>query len=256
MCIAALAWDEHPRWRLVALANRDEFHARAAAPLAKWPDGTLAGRDLLAGGTWLGVRPDNGRMVLVTNHRADGFHEPRRASRGDLVRRLLAGADPADEPVADYNPFNIFCLTGNRLWLVGNYPQEERRQLPPGIHGLSNGPFTPPWPKTRALCGELGEWLAGPADEPAHLLALLGDERQRPAAPGETGPEARFSGVFIRNPTYGTRCSTVILIDRSGSGKMIERRFDSSGATTGETTLRFTMATPAPEPASDPQGLP
>lgn len=71
MCVAAIAWAAHPRWRLVAIGNRDEFHARPAAPLARWDNGIVAGRDLEAGGTWLGVSP--GRFALVTNYRVDGY---------------------------------------------------------------------------------------------------------------------------------------------------------------------------------------
>ena len=83
MCVAALAWLAHPRWRLVAIGNRDEFHARPTAPLARWSGGVIAGQDLQAGGTWLGVREQ--RFGLVTNLRALGFPQPDMVSRGALV---------------------------------------------------------------------------------------------------------------------------------------------------------------------------
>src|SRR5579864_7075567 len=111
MCVAAFAWQAHPRWLLVAIGNRDEFHERPAAPLARWGDGGIvAGRDLLSGGTWLGVS-EAGRFGLVTNLRGHGGPEPDRASRGALVTDLLVGhghyADPATAPLQDFNPFNL-----------------------------------------------------------------------------------------------------------------------------------------------------
>jgi uncharacterized protein with NRDE domain len=241
MCIAALAWMAHPRWKLVALANRDEFHARPAAPLDRWADqpGLIAGRDLQSGGTWLGVREgDAARFVLVTNHRADGYPLPDRPSRGALVTELLDGANPRAVPSAEYNPFNLFSASPDALWLLTNHP-EQRIELGPGLHGLSNGPFLPPWPKTRELAAALARWLETDATATEPLLAALADETMPPAIPGESGPESPFSPVFIRNPAYGTRCSTLVLIDRQGDGTIIERRFDATGTTTGETQFTF-----------------
>jgi uncharacterized protein with NRDE domain len=93
MCIAAFAWRAHPRWLLIAAANRDEYHARPAASLARWPDAdhVLAGWDLQSGGTWLGVS-EQGRFALVTNVRGYGLPDVDRASRGALVSDLLTGA--------------------------------------------------------------------------------------------------------------------------------------------------------------------
>ena len=241
MCIAALAWEAHPRWKLVALANRDEFHARPAAPIERWTDhhGLIAGRDLQSGGTWLGVREGaNPRFVLVTNHRAEGFPLPDRPSRGALVTDLLEGAEPLAVPLASYNPFNLFCASPDALWLLTNHP-EQRIELGPGLHGLSNGPFLPPWPKTRELTASLARWLETDAIDTEPLLSALADETMPAAIPGESGPESPFSSVFIRNPAYGTRCSTLVLIDHHRAGSIIERRFDATGTATGETQFAF-----------------
>ena len=243
MCIAALAWQAHPRWKLVALANRDEFHERPAAPLDRWPDAAdlIAGRDLQSGGTWLGVREsttDAARFVLVTNHRAEGFPRPDRPSRGALVTDLLEGADPLAVPLVRYNPFNLFSASPDGLWLLTNHP-EQRIAIGAGLHGLSNGPFLPPWPKTRAVTAALADWLKTDAAATEPLLAALADETLPPAIPGESGPESPFSSVFIRNPLYGTRCSTLVLIDHHGAGTIIERRFDAAGERSGESEFRF-----------------
>ena len=238
MCIAALAWDAHPRWQLVALANRDEFHARPASPLAR-QNSLICGRDLQSGGTWLGVRDGTDpRFVLVTNHRAEGFPQAGRPSRGGLVADLLDRIDPHAIPLAPYNPFNIFAASADALWLLTNHP-EQRLTLPPGLHGLSNGPYAPPWPKTRALTAALAHWLGEDGNDPEPLFAALADESLPPAIPGESGPESPFSAVFIRNTEYGTRCSTLALIDCEGAGRIIERRFNPAGTITGETAIAF-----------------
>lgn len=251
MCIAAFALNAHPRWRLVVAANRDEYHDRPAAPLARWTDeaGTpiLAGRDLGAGGTWLGVNEQSGRLVLITNYRLPGFPEPHRPSRGALVTGLLTGDDPEIVPLAPYNPFTLLYVdgAGGQLQsnLLSNRPVERRLALPPGIHGVSNGPFERPWPKTRQLCDDLKTWLDEGRDEPDALFAALARETPEAVpAPwnGDDGtPEARLAPVFIRDGVYGTRCATVVLVDAEGSGLIAERRFGPEGQPTGETSLPF-----------------
>ncbi|MEO5586548.1 MAG: NRDE family protein [Novosphingobium sp.] len=237
MCVAAIAWSAHPRWRLVAIGNRDEFHARPTAALAKWDDGSgiIAGRDLRAGGTWLGVTAA-GRFALVTNFRVPGYPKAGLASRGGLITSWLN-----DEPLGDtaaMNPFNLCMADADTAQVVTNHPDPERHTLGPGVHGLSNGAFARPWPKTRQLCAALDQWLAGAATDPAGLFAALrSDSPLAPKAADEEGPDAPYSPVFIHNAIYGTRCSTVIMIDHSGAGTISERSFDEDGRTTGRHTL-------------------
>ncbi|HEX7751340.1 MAG TPA: NRDE family protein [Novosphingobium sp.] len=246
MCVAAIAWDAHPRWRLVAIGNRDEFHARPAAGLAEWDDGSgiLAGRDLQGGGTWLGVS-NAGRFVLVTNFRVPGYPQPGRPSRGGLVTDLLTGTVRAAEvEIAAFNPFNLFVVEGGEARVLTNHPFEARQPLTPGVHGLSNGPFEGSWPKTRQLNVGLADWLGGPAEDFAPLLTALRAETPHPAdapddAPPGSQPEARYAPVFIRDSLYGTRCSTVVAVDRAGGGTILERRYAPDGKATGETALRF-----------------
>lgn len=231
MCVAAAAFRADPRWRLVVIGNRDEFHERPTAPLAHWENGVIAGRDLQAGGTWLGVN-EAGRFALVTNLRVDGYPLPHLASRGALVTDWLAGHDPAAPETM--NPFNLFMTDADHAWHLTNHPHVRRLALAPGIHGLSNGPHEEPWAKTRALEAALGAWLEAGEDNPEPLFAALASRTELP------GPEARFSPVFIRNTLYGTRCSTVLLIAADGTARIIERRFDAAGKTTGETAIAFT----------------
>lgn len=230
MCVAAIAWQAHPTFPLVAIGNRDEFHARPAAPLAPWDgDAVIAGRDLQAGGTWLGV--SDGRFGLVTNLRVPGYPRPELASRGALVSDWLRRRNPG--AVEAMNPFNLWLADCERLRFVSNHPAAEWVDLEPGIHGLSNGARGDRWFKTARLEEALEDWLDGDFAVEALFAALADPTPQSP------DPEDAFSPVFIRNQAYGTRCSTVVLVDARGQGRIIERRFDAAGETTGETALDF-----------------
>lgn len=237
MCVAAIAWQAHPRWRLIAVGNRDEYHDRPAAPLARWQDepGVIAGRDLRAGGTWMGVS-DAGRFALVTNYRVPAGPQPGRPSRGVLVTDWLArGIDPADLPLAPFNPFNLLVADRASARFITNHPDAWAEELAPGVHGLSNGNRTPLWPKTAVLGAALEHWLGGEAQDFALLFSAL---RIADPLPGN-GPETRLSSVFIADPVYGTRCSTVMAVGHDGRGVMVERRFDPTGAAAGETMVDF-----------------
>lgn len=237
MCVAVVAWQAHPDWLLVAAANRDEYHERPTAPLARWDNGTIAGRDLRAGGTWLGVT-ESGRLALVTNFRAEGYPKAGLASRGALVTDWLQGG--ANSQGEAMNPFNLLLIDSATARIVSNWPRHAEHALPPGVHGLSNGAFERPWPKARRLCADLAEWLADDARDLNALLTALRNEAPFSERDREDdGPESAYSGVFIRNPVYGTRCSTVVAIRRDGRGTIIERRFDEQAESIGETQLHF-----------------
>jgi uncharacterized protein with NRDE domain len=159
MCVLALAFDEHPRWRLVLAGNRDELHARPSAPLHRWdgPGRVLAGQDLSGGGTWLGVSED-GRLAVVTNLRGFGPPAPDRPSRGRLLSDLLAGdgdyAAPSDGQLERFNPFNLFALTDGRLMFWTNRPAplgRRRRRFSFAIR--STAPAAPPWSPSIAMGG-------------------------------------------------------------------------------------------------------
>jgi uncharacterized protein with NRDE domain len=237
MCVAAIAWAKGPRWQLVAIGNRDEFHGRTAAALGRWTDGRiLAGRDLEAGGTWLGV--SEGRFGLVTNLRTPGYPRSELASRGALVTDWLRGHAP--KPAPEMNPFNLWLADRSKLMVVTNQPVWEVLELDPGIHGLSNGAHRDRWFKTARLESALGQWLESDGGTDT-LFGALRDE-----TPETADPEDVYSPVFIRNPTYGTRCSTVVTVDAMGRGRIAERSFDSTGVQTGEVVLEFSWTSQAP----------
>ena len=166
--------------------------------------------------------------------RSDAPPDPASPSRGGLVTGLLAArADPATVPLAAYNPFSLVCVERSAAWLLTNRPEPGRMRLEPGIHGLTNGPFARPWPKLAGLTAALGDWLERGEPDPEPLFAALRDD----SVPAGAFDEATASPLFIRNQVYGTRCSTVVLIERGGQTTIVERRFASGGAPGGETKL-------------------
>ena len=216
MCLILLAWGTSEANPLVVAANRDEFHGRPAAPAAFWEDrpGILAGRDLEARGTWMGVSR-SGRFAAVTNYR--GAREPRAAeSRGALVSRFLdGGQDPAGyigevrEKGASYSGFNLLVSDGRELWWTSNRGGEARR-LEPAIYGLGNTLLDAP--EVEPSKRRFAEIVSGAAAvEP--LFSVLAQAR-------------------IVHPVYGTRCSTVMIGKRYA-----ERSFSPDGE--AQETLQY-----------------
>lgn len=229
MCLITFALDVHPRYRLILAANRDEFFERPTSPAMFWPSRPhiLAGRDERAGGTWCGVSK-SGRFASVTNYREAPDDQEQRLSRGELPVEFLASsvssAEYANSVQADaqrYAGFNLLVDDGARFSYYSNRgsgPEE----LGPGVYGLSNHLLNSRWPKvTRAVNGLTGI-LNNPDPGTGPLLDLLMDDTI--AADSEL-PETGFgrawervlSPIFISTPEYGTRCSTVILVSRTGS---------------------------------------
>lgn len=251
MCLAAFALNAHPRYPLVIAANRDEFFARAAAPMAWWADrpDILAGRDLSAGGTWFGLTRA-GRLALLTNVREPGRQNAEAPSRGALVVDWLNSADSAPvfarQLAGGYNGFNLITADVVRddwHWISNRAPTP--LALGAGIHTLSNAALDTPWPKTvglrAAMAGALGQ--AADADDLAdRLFAALADPTHAPdAALPDTGVglarERLLSPRFIRMPdpdqpeiaAYGTRCSTVLVRQANGATRVVERSMSAEG---------------------------
>lgn len=255
MCLALVAIDAHPRYRYVIAANRDEFHSRPAAPAA-WGKaapfiGILAGRDLTAGGTWLGVTA-GGRFAFLTNVREPHRHMASAPSRGELVPRVLDAAHDSAQALAAiaadgaaYNGFNLLCGDAHGTIWISN---RTASPLPvgPGIHGLSNALLNTPWPKVTQTKAAFAKWAARADPDIEPLLALLADRTVAPdSALPATGVglewERVLSAPFIVSERYGTRCSTVVTIDRDGNAQLIERTFDQRGAVTGEVAFAFAL---------------
>lgn len=252
MCLILFAWQAHPGYPLVLAANRDEFHQRPTAEADFWDDAPdiLAGRDLQAGGTWLGVNR-GGRFAAITNYREPvepGIGTVQ--SRGHLVREFLSGRRPPmdhatrlRDQASDYQGFNL--LMGNRssLAYVSNR-NESVSTVEPGVHGLSNHLLDTNWPKVEAGRDQLKEILQNEEIEPESLFDLLSD---RSLTPGEMpqdiekhlAPERMMKHYFIVSDVYGTRSSSVLLLRRDGGIYFSERQYNAQGQATD--TRRFLL---------------
>ncbi|MCO7521078.1 MULTISPECIES: NRDE family protein [unclassified Pseudomonas] len=246
MCLIVFAWRPGHALPLIVAANRDEFYARPTQALAAWEDapGVHAGRDLEAGGTWLGIGPA-GRFAALTNIRDPGQPVGPR-SRGELVAAYLQGElgveaylDQVASRSGHYAGFNLLVGDSARLgYLHGREPAP--RLLDAGVYGLSNAGLDTPWPKlVKARSGLNG--LLETAD-PQRLLALLADSEPAPEGElPETGvglaTEKLLSSVFIASQNYGTRASTVLIVDAQGRRRMVERSFGPFGGHLGEVEL-------------------
>lgn len=239
MCLVVFALDCHSRYRLILAANRDEFHARPTLAAARWSDfpRVLAGRDLLCGGTWLGVSVE-GRLAAVTNFRdpARDIGTPR-FSRGTLPAGYLTTAVPPRAYLetlpagpGDYNGFNLIVADREELWYCSNRRDVGPVRVAPGIHGLSNHLLDTPWPKVTTSKDCLERLILDDRVSPEALLGLLSDTTPFPdhLLP-DTGigreRERMLSPRFISGHTYGTRSSTVILVEQEGGIYFMERSY-------------------------------
>jgi uncharacterized protein with NRDE domain len=227
MCLIAWNWQPDSATPLLLLANRDEFYARAALPLHWWQDGQmLAGQDLQAGGSWLGM-DRKGRLAALTNYRLPVNDPGTRPTRGALVANYLQGNWEAGDYLAtlaqradDYNPFNLLLFDGHCL--LGLESRHGRVvTLQPGIGAVSNADFNTPWPKLQSLKTALqSQYRAGHTDVP-DLLPLLQDktlaadaELPRTGVPLEL--ERNLSAIFIASNQYGTRASSIVRLRQDG----------------------------------------
>jgi len=236
-----LGVEAHPRYPLIMVANRDEFHARPTRPAGFWPDQPhiLAGRDERAGGTWMGV-DRAGRVAALTNFRNPDAPDSAPRSRGDLPAGFLGGKQSAAaylEQVAkrrdEYLGFHLLLWEHGRCRHYSNR-QDEAQCVAPGVHGISNEHLASAWHKVRAGRRALRRAIACSADDNEALFELLRDEFEPDAADGPP--------MFIRGDAYGTRSSTVLRIDRQGLVDFEERRFDAAAQRTGRTRFRFRAA--------------
>lgn len=243
MCILVFDWQPGTARPLLLLANRDEFHMRPTAPLAQWPDQPQvhAGRDLQAGGSWLGVAPGR-RFAALTNIRNMEPERPR--SRGGLVSDYLAGEQLPGTylrrlagQTAAYNGFNLLAGTADELWFLHSQAAAPQR-LAPGIYALCNASLDTPWPKLVRLRTAFSR---ADHDDDEALLALMQD-RWRPGDDmlPETGiglaVERQLSSIFICGDEYGTRATSVLRMD-DRQIRFTERSFAAGGVPAGQCSL-------------------
>jgi uncharacterized protein with NRDE domain len=224
MCLILLSYKEHPSYRLILAANRDEFYDRPTAPLGFREEAPyiLAGRDLKSGGTWLGVTR-SGRICAITNFRDPARQLNDAPSRGLLVENFLKGDEPPEEYLRKvkkeggrYNGFNLLAGDGSGLFCFSNMSAGVSK-ISPGIHGLSNHLLDTPWPKIEKGKKGFKNILSENMVDTERIFALLADEEKPPDDKlPDTGVglewERILSSLFIRSEIYGTRSSSVVLI--------------------------------------------
>ena len=253
MCLIVLAWKAHADLPLLVAANRDEWRERPTEPAHWWPDhpDLLAGRDLQAGGTWMGVTRA-GRFAAVTNFRDPADKRSTARSRGSIVIEFLLGRDSPQgflatlaARAAEYNGFNLIVGDGASLWYFGSR-EGEVRAIEPGVHGLSNHLLDEPWPKVVRGRMAMQEAIREPDPAP-RLFAVLGDGQGAPdKALPRTGVgiawERRLASPLITGADYGTRCSSVLSIAGDGVTRLEERTRGADGLVTGTVTEVFRRA--------------
>lgn len=254
MCLAIIALNTSPDWPLIVVANRDELHTRPTLPAAPWTDAQniVGGRDLNAGGTWLGMTA-NGRFALLTNFREPGRHDLNAPSRGQLTDRYLKGDESAEsyaksirEQGRFYNGFNLLIADDRGCWYVSNRASantpQDAQKISPGVVGISNASLNTPWPKLKRTQHAVSELLVRQQTskpDPERLFEIMMDTRS--ASLDElpdtgVGPEREklLGSPFIKNERYGTRCTTLIMKRSDGRVRFHELRFDPQGKQNGE----------------------
>jgi uncharacterized protein with NRDE domain len=252
MCLIVLAWRARAAFPLVVAANRDEWRERPAEAAHWWPEhpGLLAGRDLQAGGTWMGITR-SGRFAAVTNFRDPSDKRSTARSRGGLVTEFLLGSETPLHFLGnlaprsrEYNGFNLILGDGAGLFYYGSR-EGKARPIEPGVHGLSNHLLDEPWPKVVHGRARMAAALAASDPAPA-LFEMLSDttasgDDELPATGVGIEWERRLSPALIAGRDYGTRASTIVTVSSSGEVSFEERTRDGDGEVTGVAAHRFAL---------------
>lgn len=241
MCLILFSWNHHPKYKLIVAANRDEFYARPTAQAHFWKENPkiLAGRDLQAGGTWLGIAK-SGLFTAVTNYRDLSTIKENAVSRGSLTKDYLESRFDPEEYLKgissrkdQYNGFNLIVSDLKAICYYSN--KEDRiRNLDRGIYGLSNHLLDTPWPKVENGKLFFKKIIQREEFTNEDLFVLLRNvdqakEELLPSTGISVDWEKSLSSIFIKTPDYGTYCSTVLLVDYEGNCQFIERAYDKGG---------------------------
>lgn len=235
MCLIVFAWKLIPDCPLVMAANRDEFFERPTQAACWWKDApqVFAGRDLQAGGTWLGT-DKQGRFAALTNIRNGSVSRTEARSRGELVANFLRGDLSAETylhevkaSAGNYNGFNLLMGDVTSAYWFSNHADEAMSLLEPGIYGLSNGALDTPWPKVLRAKAQFASLLCQAAPDDAYFEMLADTTRASDVRLPDTGVslewERLLSSIYIESPTYGTRASTLMRVHASGHSHLLEK---------------------------------
>ena len=235
MCILAFAKNVLPDYPLILIGNRDEFYHRPTKEAHWWENGILAGRDLEAGGTWLGLHK-NGRFSTLTNYRDIAGIKSSAESRGELPVNFLLGDHALDSYASEiagkapnYNGFNLLTWEKGKMLHFSNY-ENTINSVKDGIHVLSNALLDSSWYKSDKLKADFSALIAENVTNPESFFDLLIDESKSPdeLLPKTGLPYAKeksLSAICIRTPDYGTCCSTIAMINHQNEVTFIERLY-------------------------------
>lgn len=258
MCLIVFAYDHHPEYNLIFAANRDEFYQRPTQPAHFWDTDPeiLAGKDLSAGGTWLGINR-KGQFAALTNYRDLSIVRQDPPSRGEIVVEYLTQEKDSKSYLKElqdrahrYMGFNVLAGEPGRLYHYSN-KQPHISPVGAGIHGLSNHLLDTPWPKVKRAKSRLKTLIQSRSLSEEALFEILRDDRpaDKDGLPDTGIPEElekQVSPIFIQTDNYGTRSSTVLLINKRGQVTFEERRYEE-GSTAVSETNRFTFSIEHPE---------
>ncbi len=239
MCLILIAYDYHPRYKLVVAGNRDEYYSRPTLSTIYWPENPaiLAGKDLIKGGTWTGITT-KGRFAAVTVYREPVNYPPHLLSRGLLAANFLNSNDSAEvymENLVDrgdeFKGYSLLAGTIDSLYYLSNRENTIHR-LDKGLHGLSNNLLDVPWPKVTKGLKALSDCLQQDEVKAEHLFKIMAnreqpDDKDLPDTGVGLERERLLGSEFIISPNYGTRATTVILVDRMNRVQFWERSLDS-----------------------------
>jgi uncharacterized protein with NRDE domain len=238
MCLIFLAYDYHPQYKLVVAANRDEYYSRPTLAADFWPDNPsiLAGKDLIKGGTWMGITT-TGRFSAVTTYREPLIYPPHLPSRGLLAKNYLNSNDAPEvymenlvNKASEYKGYSLLAGTFESLYYLSNR-ENIIRKLDKGLYGLSNSLLNVPWPKVTKGIKALADCLQHDDIKVEHLFAIMADkeppdDKDLPDTGIGLERERMLSPACIVSPNYGTRATTVILVDHDNQIKFRERTLD------------------------------
>ncbi|MCL6260651.1 NRDE family protein [Aquiflexum sp. TKW24L] len=252
MCLLAFNWNNHPEYKFILVANRDEFFERPTASIHLWEQGFYAGKDLKAGGTWLGLHP-NGRFATLTNHRDLKNLKPDAKSRGNLVKDFLEGnmvpleyLQEIEKEKDQYDGFNLLVGSGDELFYLSN-KKEGIFKLENGLYGLSNALLETPWAKLVKAKEKLHTKIDRNEIDPDGLREVLlsreiEPDRFLPVTGATLEQERLLSSQFINvGNYYGTINTTVLLWKHSGEVEIKEVRYFQAENRSEENQVQFHM---------------
>ena len=238
MCLITFAYQSHPEFPLIIIANRDEFYERPTATVDFWDDAPniLAGKDLRMGGSWLGVSK-SGRFAAITNYRDPSRPESGQLSRGGIVKAYLNSNQSSAAFIEElrghkdlYGGLNVLLYDGEEFHHYNNV-FDEHQIVSPGVHSVSNATLNTPWPKVTFAVKTLQTAIEHEALKTNQLISLLTNTEIAPdEALPDTGVgihlERALSAAFVKLPNYGTRCSTAITFHKNGAIQLLERTYE------------------------------